>query len=194
MSVEKLVEKIVSEEASKEREVLLKEAREKAEQILSNADQKAGRIIEENKPVFQRRAELAHARVVHEAEFEAQMNTADEKQKVYKAFLEKVSEILQNASSRFEYREMMGGFLKEALTMIDRKAEVHVRAEDAGMVEEVLTQMGRSAMKVIPDEKGWGGLRIQSEDRAITLDNRLESRFHKALEVYKESIGKDLFA
>lgn len=193
MNVDQLLEKIVAEEAGVERRLVLEIAQNKADAIIRKAEKEAADVIEENRPLFEQKGSLAHSRVVHQAEFDAQIKLAQEKEKIYNTFLEQVSNQLKEATQKEDYRFLLEKLLNETLSLIDRKARVHVRSEDVELVKSILIKMGRGAMEVIGGDLGIGGLRLESEDGAVSFDNMLKSRFDKALEVYKESIGKDLF-
>lgn len=194
MGIEEIVKKIVSEEADQERNQLLKQAHAQASGIAKKANAEIESAIAWNKPIFDQRGAVARARIIHQAEFEAQTKNADEKQRIYLAFLEKVSKSLSSIASSPECKDLLKQLIQEALGMVDCPVTVHVRQEDVAMAEQALKDLDRNDLKVVGDLKGWGGARLKSLDGAISLDNTLESRFKKALEVFKEEIGKDLFA
>jgi len=193
MNVDQLLEKIVAEEAGEERRLVLEIAQNKADAIVQEAEKEAADVIEENRPLFEQKGHLAYSHVVHQAEFDAQIKLAQEKAKIFNTFLEQVSNQLEEATQKEDYQNLLEKLLNETLSLIDLKARAYVRPEDVELVKSILTKMGRGAMDVVGADLGWGGLRLESEDGTVLLDNTLKSRFQKALEVYKESIGKDLF-
>ncbi len=194
MSVEAIVKRIISEEADQERRHLLAQAREEARGISLKIKEEIDRSIVSSKPIFEQRGALARARIVHQAEFEAQTKNADEKQKIVQAFLAKASAELAAQSEKPDYKELLKQLIQEALPMVDRPVKVLVRSQDLSLTQQALKELGRGDLGVVGALKGWGGIRLESLDGTISLDNTLESRFHKALEVFKEEIGKDLFA
>ncbi len=194
MSVNEIVIKIIAEEADQERRLLLEQAQDQAKGIVSEAQEEVDSSVHSNTPIFDQRGAVARARLIRQAEFEAQTKNADEKQKIVQAFLEKTSTELKAVASKSEYKAFLKQLIQEALKLIDVPIKVHVRSVDVVLTEQVLVDLGRSDLGVVGDQKGWGGVRLESLDGTISLDNSLESRFYKALEVFKEEIGKDLFA
>lgn len=193
MGEEAVLDLLVSREAEKERREILNRSKSEADGIVRQAEEEARRARARNLPVYEGRGELARARLVHQAEFDAQVRFTTERQKIVDQFLEQVARKLQELSRQPGYRALLQGLLQEALAMAGGKVKVHCRPEDVGLVKDLLVQLGKKEFEVTGDEKGWGGVRLTSLDGTIALDNRLESRFAKAQEVYKEEIAKELF-
>lgn len=193
MSEAALLDKLVAREAEKERAGILNRSKGDADKIQSLAEEDARRARTRNQPLYQARGELARARLVHQAQFDAQVAATTEKQKIVEQFLAQVSDKLKEVSKQPAYRPLLQGLLQEALSMTDQPGRIHARPEDVALVKDLLVQLEKKQMEVIGDGRGWGGIRLTSLDGTVALDNTLESRFLKAQEVFKEDIAKDLF-
>ncbi len=130
----------------------------------------------------------------HKREHAERQAWQDHTKKIVQAFLAKASAELAAQSEKPDYKELLKQLIQEALPMVDRPVKVLVRSQDLSLTQQALKELGRGDLGVVGALKGWGGIRLESLDGTISLDNTLESRFHKALEVFKEEIGKDLFA
>lgn len=193
MNEEKALDQLVSREAEKERREILNRAKGEADKIVAQAEEEARRVRARQQPLYQAHGELARARLIHQAQFEAQVKMTTEKQKIVEQFLAQVSGKLKEVSKQPGYRQLLQGLLEEALAMTDRPGRIEARPEDVGLMKDLLIEQGKKQWEVVGEGRGWGGLRLRSLDAAVALDNTLESRFLKAQEVYKEEIAKDLF-
>lgn len=190
MSLETVVEDI-REEAREEAAAIRDEGEARAEEIVSEAEADAERIHEEAEREAERAIEREREQAVSSAKLEAKQERLEARrdalQEVYDAVEERI------ASMEGERREeLTRALLANAAEEFEgNEASVHCRADDADLVDNLVTEFDGFARA---DEIDClGGVVVESESSRVRVDNTFDSVLDDVWEDSLKDVSDRLF-
>ncbi len=190
------------------KEAVLKKARERADKILKNAERKAEEIIESAKKEYFKKLEIARKKAL-----------AELKEEEYRKYRKKVMEL--NAETLRIKRELLKELTDEAVKKIKELPEearreslknllhdaisqgvvggsftINVVGRDLSLINEVLDELNLASrvttVKELPEDF-LGGVKIESDDGSVAVDNTYSTRMERALTIIYEKVNKEVF-
>jgi len=186
MGIEQLTGSLIGE-ANREAEEIVKTAQWHVEQMLKEEKSKeegireAARAEVEQRLREQRNERLAWARL------EAKRVIAEAREDAITGNLEEFFSELKEGRRSPAYRSFLDQSVRKAAAELGGRATVHVAKQD----EKALGKLQNC--KVVTDLEGLGGAIVESEDRSVRIDLRLETLFEIRRDELRKEVHERLF-
>jgi V/A-type H+/Na+-transporting ATPase subunit E len=165
MGLEVVVNEII-QEGQKEAQRIEREGLEEAKAILEDARSKAEGILDERQQLADKEAERIRTQEAARTEFEAKRSVLTAKRALWERLKKETLQALSQLDEDTR-RDYLDRLLENARKEIPR-GTIHVRKEDTGLVKA-------AGFQVEGDLDGIGGLVVEDESGAVSLDLRFET-------------------
>lgn len=182
MGVEKLTTSLVSE-ASKEGEEIVKTAQWHVDKMLKEEQSKEKGLKDQAEKETaaqldeQRNERLAWARL------EAKRIIAESREDAISNSLENFFSELKQVRKDKSYKDFLKKSVQDAVAQLGAKSTIHIVKADAAVLGKM------NGCKIISDLDALGGAIIESEDKSVRIDIRLETLF----ELQRDKLRKDIY-
>jgi len=181
MGIEKLTGSLIGE-ANREAREIVKTAEWHVEQMLKDEKSKEEGIKERaREEVGQRLAEQRNERLAW-ARLEAKRIIAEAREDAITSNLEEFFASLKEARKGAAYKSFLEQSVRKAAAELGGNATVHVAKSDAASLGKL------HGCKVVAGLEGLGGAVVESEDRSVRIDLRLETLF----EIRRDGLRKEV--
>ncbi len=191
MALEDMLEAL-EKESEADIEKIRSQARANENQIMKEADLEASKILETQKRHIEDQIMMERSKIINTANFHVKKEVIKAKEEVLNNIFSKVSESSKNLRNSNDYEKVFEKLVYETLAGIRGKAIVSVDSNDEKMARKILDKMDVS-YELKTDIKALGGLKVQSEDRKVVLNNTVDARVEKAKQLLKSDVVKILF-
>lgn len=191
MALEDMLEAL-EKESEADIEKIRSQARANENQIMKEADLEASKILETQKRHIEDQIRMERSKIINTANFHVKKEVIKAKEEVLNNIFSKVSESSKNLRNSNDYEKVFEKLVYETLAGIRGKAIVSVDSNDEKMARKILDKMDVS-YELKTDIKALGGLKVQSEDRKVVLNNTVDARVEKAKQLLKSDVVKILF-
>ncbi len=191
MALEEIL-RALEEEGDREIEEIKAKAQAQVDQIIEEARREAERLKKEEMEKSKRAAEGEAARIVNAARLFAKKEIIRAKEESIRKVVAEAQAKLDEVRKRKDYPQILQKLIAEAMEGVDGPVVVKVNPQDKELAEKLLADYQISyELKTDPGIKG--GLQVQTKDEAIFINNTLESRLKKAVQLLKMEVTKILF-
>jgi V/A-type H+-transporting ATPase subunit E len=186
MGIEKLTGSLIGE-ANREAQEIVKTAQWHVEQMLKEEKSKEEGIRETARAeVEQRLREQRNERLAW-ARLEAKRVIAEAREDAITGNLEEFFSELKEERGSAAYKSFLDQSVREAVAELGGKATIRVSKQD----EKALGKPQNC--KVVTDLEGLGGAIVESEDRSVRIDLRLETLFDIRRDELRKHVHEGLF-
>ena len=182
----------LEQEGEENIEKLIAQAEASKNQIIKNADEEAARIRENSKREIEDRVRMEKSKIIGKANFYVKKEVIKAKETIMNSVFDEIAKRISNLRENRSYEGIFERLAAESLANIKGKPVISVDKADKELARKVFDRMELN-YELNSNIKCIGGLKMESEDGRIILNNTIDSRMAKAKQMLKTDVLKVLF-
>lgn len=192
MALQEMI-KDLEEQAREAGEKILADARVNAKKILEEAEKEGEELCEESLNRVKQNLEVEKAKILGSANFYVQKRIIKTKEQIIGELFSKLGKTIEKELNSGSQEAIFKELADEALSKIkSQKIKVFVNGKDKALAKKLLADNGLD-YQLQDNLKSIGGLKVESEDGRIAIDNTIETRLQKIRQFYEPIIIANLF-